>query len=211
MAVRAEAAMTDLIVYYAHPGHRFSRANKSMADLARKIDGIEFVDLYAEYPRHDVDVPREQKRLLDHQVILLQFPVFWYSAPALVKDWIDLVLEHGFAYGAGGDALSGKTLMLAVTAGGPEEAYSSGGYQHYPLRTFLTPFEQTARLCKMHFSAPYVLYGSLRAPDQQLLEPHVSGYGRLLESIRDNKFNFKSACSTEFLRAQNLDEFLEMS
>lgn len=201
--------MTDLIVYYAHPGHRFSKANKAMAGLAQGVEGIEFVDLYAEYPRHDIDVNKEQQRLLENDVILLQFPVFWYSAPALVKDWIDLVFEHGFAYGAGGDALADKTLMLAVTAGGPEDAYSSGGYQHYPLRTFLTPFEQTARLCKMHFSAPYVLYGSLRAEEENALQTHVTGYGRLIESIRDGEFDLDAACAADFLRAQDLAKFLE--
>jgi glutathione-regulated potassium-efflux system ancillary protein KefG len=186
-------AMSKLIVYYAHPGHKHSHVNKHMARAAARIDGITFVDLYADYPRFDIDVNVEQQRLLDHDVILFQFPVFWYSTPSILKEWQDLVLEHGFAYGKNGDKLAGKHMLLAVTGAGPAEAYTDQGYQHYPLRTFLTPLEQTARLCSMHFTAPYVLYGALQAPDAGLVDPHVDGYRHLLEAIRDDLYDFDVA------------------
>jgi putative NADPH-quinone reductase len=164
-----------------------------MARAARGVDGITFIDLYRDYPRFDIDVVVEQKRLLDHDVILFEFPMFWYSTPSIVKEWEDLVLEHGFAYGTDGDKLADKRMLLAVTAAGPEDAYTQNGYQHYPIRTFLTPLEQTARLCKMHFTAPYVLYSSLTAPTAGLVEPHVEGYVRLLEAIRDDRYDFDGA------------------
>ena len=185
--------MARLIVYYAHPGHKYSHVNRYMAQAASAVSGITFVDLYRDYPRFDVNVVIEQQRLLDHDVILFQFPMFWYSTPSLIKEWQDLVLEHGFAYGAGGDKLERKHMQLAVTAAGPEEAYTPGGYQHHKIRTFLTPLEQTARLCKMHFPAPYVLYASLRAPGAGLVEPHVNGYRELLEAIRDDRYDFAAA------------------
>ena len=143
--------MARLLVYYAHPGHKHSHVNLYMARAASRVDGVSFVDLYRDYPRFDIDVNVEQERLLAHDVIVFQFPLFWYSTPSIVKEWEDLVLEHGFAYGSGGDKLSGKQFMLAVTGAGPEDAYTHQGYQHYPIRTFLTPLEQTARLCKMRF------------------------------------------------------------
>ena len=93
--------MAKLLIYYAHPGNRYSHVNKVMASRARGIAGISFVDLYADYPRHNIDIDVEQKRLLDHDVILFQFPLFWYSTPSLIKEWQDLVLEYGFAYGEG--------------------------------------------------------------------------------------------------------------
>ena len=196
--------MARLIVYYAHPGHRHSQANKAMVAAARRVDGITFIDLYADYPRFEIDVDREQQRLLDHDVILLQFPMFWYSTPSLVKEWQDLVLEHGFAYGTGGDRLTGKRLMLAVTAAGPEEAYTSDGYQRYPLRTFLAPLEQTARLCHMTFAPPYVLYASLRAPADGLVERHAEGYRDLLEAVRDNRYDFAAVSDRDVVRFGDL-------
>ncbi|MEM8791937.1 MAG: NAD(P)H-dependent oxidoreductase [Pseudomonadota bacterium] len=185
--------MAKLVVYYAHPGHRFSRVNRAMAEAAAKVAGIDFTDLYAIYPRHDIDVAREQARILAADVILFQFPLFWYSTPSIIKDWQDLVLEHGFAYGAGGDRLSGKTMMLALSAAGPEEAYSPEGYQHHDLRTFLTPLEQAARLCRMHFSPPYVIHSALKAREDGRIDQHVAGYRLLLEAIRDDRYDFAAA------------------
>ncbi|MDX1481250.1 MAG: NAD(P)H-dependent oxidoreductase [Woeseiaceae bacterium] len=196
--------MARLLVYYAHPGQRHSRLNRALADIAREVDGISFIDLYAEYPRHEIDIDREQKRLVDHDVVLFQFPMFWYSTPSLVKEWIDLVLEHGFAYGKGGDALYGKRLMLAVSAGAPEEAYSPEGYQRHPLRTFLLPLEQTAILCHLAFTPPYTLYGSLRAADEHRIEPHADGYRRLLEAVRDDRFDFDAAARLDVITCDSL-------
>ena len=196
--------MAKLLVYYAHPGQQFSRTNVAMSKLAREINGITFVDLYAEYPRHDIDVHKEQQRLLDHDVILFQFPFYWYSTPSLIKEWQDLVLQHGFAYGHKGEKLAGKTMMLAVTAGGPEEAYTEKGYQHYPLRTFLTPLEQTARLCKMRFTTPYALYGALSVETDGEIKEHASGYQELLIAIRDDEFDFEKAAEFDVLSYHNL-------
>lgn len=196
--------MVKVIHYYAHPGHKFSHANKAMWDVAQSVDGVERVDLYAEYPRHNVNIDREQKRLLDHDVIVFQFPIFWYSAPSLLKEWIDLTLEHGFAYGKDGDKLSGKWMMLAVTAAGPEEAYSSGGYQNFDLRTFLTPFEQTARLSKMRFAAPYVFYNALRADPGA----HAAGFKTLLEALRDDAIDLEK---TEALSCLYHDSIADVS
>ncbi|MEL6522250.1 MAG: NAD(P)H-dependent oxidoreductase [Pseudomonadota bacterium] len=189
-----------VIHYFAHPGQSTSRVNRAMWAASSRISGITAVDLYSEYPRYDIDINREQARLLAHDLILLQFPFFWYSCPALLKEWIDLVLEHGFAYGKGGDKLAGKTLMLAISAGGPEEAYSKDGYQNHELRTFLTPFEQTARLCRMSFLAPYVLYGSLTEPE----DDHARGFVTLIEALRDDQFDLTSAKAAEVLTHTSL-------
>ena len=196
--------MSKLLVYYAHPGHKHSQVNKEMATAAKQIEKLTFQDLYAKYPRYDINVEAEQKLLLDHDVILFKFPLFWYSTPSLIKEWIDLVLEYGFAYGHGGNQLNGKSLMLAVSAAGPEEAYSSEGYQNHPLRTFLTPLEQTAKLCKMNFIPPYVLYSSLKAKDSGQLNAHVASYKSLLLGILNNTFDLTAASQYDFLSSTQL-------
>ncbi len=196
--------MARLLIYYAHPGQRHSQVNKEMARRAEQIDGITFVDLYRQYPRHNIRVDIEQERLEAHDVILFQHPLFWYSTPSIIKEWQDLVLEHGFAYGAGGTKLAGKTMMLAITAAGPVEAYTAEGYQHFTLRTFLTPLEQTARLCKMSFPAPYVLYSSLKAPSEGQVPPHVDGYVKLIEAIRDDRYDFIGAADRDVVTHDTL-------
>ena len=196
--------MAKLIVYYAHPGNRHSRLNREMAAVARAVADITFVDLYAEYPRHEIDIGKEQSRLLAHDVILFQFPLFWYSTPSLLKEWVDLVLEHGFAYGKGGDKLLNKRMMLAVSAGSPQDAYAPHGFQRHPLRTYLLPLEQTAVLCHLAFTAPYTLYGALQATDTGSIEPHAEGYRTLLEAVRDDRFDFAAVQQADVLDRDSL-------
>lgn len=200
--------MSRILVYFAHPGRRYSRANLGMAETVRHLAGINFIDLYEHYPRHDIDIETEQTRLLDADVIVFQFPLFWYSTPSLLKDWMDLVLEHGFAYGEGGEALKGKTLLCAITTASPEDAYSSTGFQRYPLRTFLTPLEQTARLCQMRFLPPYVLYDALKASEDERLQLHENGYKRLLLGLRESVFDHNGAERIDILKAATLDAVL---
>ena len=89
----------NVLVLYAHPSHARSEVNRPMFEAACNIDGVTAVDLYGEYPTFNMNVPKEQQRLLEHDVIIFQFPLFWYSTPAILKEWQDLVLEYGFAYG----------------------------------------------------------------------------------------------------------------
>ena len=63
------------------------------------MEGVRLHDLYEAYPDFLIDVEAEQALLLEHDVIVFQHPVYWYSSPAILKEWQDLVLEHGFAYG----------------------------------------------------------------------------------------------------------------
>lgn len=200
--------MAKIIVYFAHPGQKFSRANRQMAKAAAALDRITFVDLYAEYPRHDIDVAKEQARLLDHDIIVFQFPLYWYSTPSLIKEWQDLVLQHGFAYGHGGDKLAGKTLMLALTAGGSDDAYSPQGYQNHDLRAFLVPLEQTAHLCQMHFAAPYVLYSALKAEEDAEIAAHVDGYVQLLKAVRDDTVTLAEAQADEVWTTSTIQNIL---
>lgn len=184
--------MRRVILYHAHPGQRFSQVNAAMWTRAATVQGITRVDLYADYPRFDIDIDREQQRLVAHDVIVLQFPLFWYAAPSLLKEWLDLVLEHGFAYGRAGDRLAGKGLQLAVTAAGAQEAYGPGGYNRYPIRDYLRPFEQTARLCGMAFLPPYALFGALQ-DDAAARDRHVAGYATLLSALRDGRIALTDA------------------
>jgi glutathione-regulated potassium-efflux system ancillary protein KefG len=62
---------------------------------------------------------------------------------------VDLVLEHGFAYGDQGTALKGKTALWLISTGGGQAAYTEDGYAGFTVRQLLAPFEQTARLCGM--------------------------------------------------------------
>jgi glutathione-regulated potassium-efflux system ancillary protein KefG len=180
--------MARLLILFAHPALEKSRVHARLAREVPKLAGITFHDLYEAYPDFDVDVAHEQELLLAHDLIVLQHPFFWYSAPALVKQWEDLVLEHGWAYGSQGTALKGKRLLCLLTTGGGASAYQHDGYNRYTMRELLAPIEQTARLCKMHFLPPYVIAGTHRLTDADI-EREAGRYRRLLEQLRDEQID----------------------
>lgn len=196
--------MSKVLVYFAHPGQKDSRVNVRMAERAQQIEGITFVDLYAEYPRFQIDHIAEQERLVDHDVIVFQHPVHWYSTPALLKEFVDRVFDLGFAYGIEGDKLSGKRLLQAVTAGAPKEAYAETGYQNFPLRTFLTPMEQTAKLCQMTYLTPFVLYNVLAGNIEEHIHDHTEAYGTLLTALRDDTYDQAKAEKMDYVEAKDI-------
>jgi NAD(P)H dehydrogenase (quinone) len=85
------------------------------------------------------DVAAEQAKLLGADAVILQFPLWWFSMPAILKGWVDRVFAYGFGYGVGahggerwGDrygegTLVGRRAMLAITIGGREPHYSDRG------------------------------------------------------------------------------------
>ena len=152
------STLARVLVLFAHPAQHNSHMNRQLATVARRVEGVTLVDLYAEYPRFKIDIDKEQTRLLAHDVLVLQFPIYWYSTPSILKEWQDLVLEFGWAYGPGGTSLKGKKMITAVTLGGAETTYQSKGRNKFDLRTLLTPLEATANTCGMEFLPPLALF-----------------------------------------------------
>jgi glutathione-regulated potassium-efflux system ancillary protein KefG len=170
-----------------------SRVNRRLLAAVRGLPGITINDLYESYPTFDLDVKREQELLLAHDVIVFQHPFYWYSTPAILKEWQDLVLEHGWAYGKGGDKLHGKLTCNATTTGGPAAAYQHEGRNRFTMRELLAPWDQTAFLCGMKFLAPFVVHGSFRLGDDADVAPHAAAYRRLLEALRDGTLDLERA------------------
>lgn len=181
--------MSRILILFAHPRLQNSRTHAGLIHGLDKISHLTFHDLYETYPDFDIDVEYEQDLLLNHDVFVMQFPFYWYSSPPILKQWIDLVLEHGWAYGQKGKALKGKKLMPAISTGGREEAYRNGGFNKFTIREFLTPFEQTAKLCNMIFLPPFVIHGTHLATEKDI-ELGASAYHLLLNKIAEDKVDY---------------------
>lgn len=182
-----------ILVLYAHPSPDRSEVNRHLASAAAQTPGVSLVDLYAAYPDYGIDIEREQERLLEHDVIVFLHPLYWYSTPAILKEWQDLVLEHGFAYGTEGTRLHGKIFFSALSAGGPEQAYRDEGFHHFSIRELLNPLEQTAHLCGMVYLPPFALFSARTALDDGRLQSHVSEWVLLLEALRDDRLSISQA------------------
>ncbi|REL27711.1 flavodoxin family protein [Thalassotalea euphylliae] len=177
----ASQARKKILLLFAHPSQQRSEVNLPMFELAKSLDFVTYVDLYREYPRHHININREQQRLVEHDIVIFQFPFYWYSTPSLLKEWQDLVLEYNFAYGPDGTALHGKTFICALSAGGAEQAYRADGYNHFTVRELLQPLEQTARLTGMRYLPPFAIFSSRSTQCQR--QQHLAHWRKLLEAL----------------------------
>lgn len=106
-----------VLLLYAHPESQDSVANRVLLKPATQLSNVTVHDLYAHYPDFFIDIPREQALLREHEVIVFQHPLYTYSCPALLKEWLDRVLSRGFASGPGGNQLAGKYWRSVITTG----------------------------------------------------------------------------------------------
>jgi glutathione-regulated potassium-efflux system ancillary protein KefG len=178
--------MAAVLVIFAHPVLEKSRVHAAMLRHIRHLEHITFHDLYEAYPDFDINIEREKQLLLKHDWIIWQHPFYWYSAPAIIKQWQDLVLEHGWAYGAEGNKLAGKKIFNAISSGGSLEAYRENGRNRFTIRQLLAPFDQTATLCRMHYLPPFVVHGTHGLNDGDI-ELYALQYEQLLVAIANDR------------------------
>lgn len=157
------------------------------------------------------DVRAEQEKLKWADVLILQFPLWWYSMPAILKGWVDRVYAYGFAYGVGehsdshwgdrfGEGLfTGKRAMLIVTTGGWKEHYSSRGING-PIDDLLFPIN----------------HGVLYYPGFDVLPPFVAykvdrldeaGFAVIADNLRERMQTLTTAPPISY-RRQNGGDYL---
>ena len=157
-----------ILIIHAHPYPKHSRACRVLLDAVRDLPGVEVRSLYDLYPDFDIDVAAEQGALVRASLVVWLHPIYWYSVPAMLKHWFDVVLLRGWAYGKDGTALRGKHCLWVSTTGGDADAYSPGGMHAQRFENFIPPVEQTARFCDMHWEAPLVVHGAHLVSDAEL-------------------------------------------
>jgi glutathione-regulated potassium-efflux system ancillary protein KefG len=174
--------MNNVLVLFAHPRFEKSRVNRALLAALHGADCITVCDLYEKYPDFNIDASRERQLLLSHQIIVWQHPVYMYGAPALLKQWIDMVLEHGWAHGLDVTNLANKMVFNAITTGGTRASYASDGFNRFSIQDFLKPFEQIAHLCSMVYLPPFAVQGTYLLSKSEM-EGCGSLYRRLLERL----------------------------
>ncbi|GGG64686.1 NAD(P)H-dependent oxidoreductase [Paenibacillus radicis (ex Gao et al. 2016)] len=157
-----------ILVIVTHPSFDQSRANRALINELSPYDNIDVHNLHDEYPDWNIDIEREQQLLTKYDRIVLQFPLFWYSTPPLLKKWLDDVLAYGWAYGTGGDNLKGKEFIVSTTAGGSEQDYRSSGSYEFTMNEFLRPLQVSVKYTDAIYLPEFVVYGTLKATDDQL-------------------------------------------
>lgn len=190
--------MNTVLILFAHPRFEQSRANKALLSALHHENYITVHDLYERYPDFNIDTGYERNLLLSHNIVVWHYPFYMYSAPSMIKQWIDVVLEHGWAHGEGGCNMAHKIAFHTLTTGGAREGYSRSGYNRYSLGEFLVPFEQTARLCNMTYLPPFAVQGTYRLKDADFQA--VAGlYKNLLQRLAQGTFSIEEICQHELL------------
>jgi putative NADPH-quinone reductase len=173
----------SVVVNVFHPDLRRSRVNRIWAEFLLH-EGVKVRDMSRIAPSGSYDVALEQSICDEADLIVLQSPLYWYSAPAMMKQWIEDVLIYGWAYGDQ-YALQGKKWLSAISVGGREEEYTSAGSRGYSVSEFLRPLERTAAFVKMEWTEPYLLYGSGYVSEAEIAascEPYLRRIRALTQS-----------------------------
>lgn len=169
-----------VLVLLSHPTFADSVVNRRLIEAAEEIEGVRCRHLEALYPDFQIDVEAEQELVRQHDALIFQHPLYWYSSPPHLKLWIDRVLLRDFAFGRRDPETKGKTWRSVVSAGGPESAYGSDGFNAYPVTEFLRVFERTAIFCRMIWEPPLILHNTYSA-EQADIDAHVETYRACLE------------------------------
>lgn len=174
----ASPARSCLIIV-AHPRLDQSVVNRRLLEEVRDLPGVVVHDLYATYPSGHLgggmDLERERALLQSADSVVLQFPFYWYSSPALLKEWQDQVLTSAFYhhYDAVGATLAGKPVMVAVTAGADASTYGSEGRNRYSMEHLLAPLAATVWRCDLDWRPPFVVYAAGRTPEETGAAAHL--------------------------------------
>ena len=193
--------MNKILINFAHPAKARSNVNKALRKAVEGLENVTINDLYANYPDFMIDVKKEQDLCETHDVIIFQHPFYWYSTPAIMKEWLDLVLEHGWAYGSSGKALHGKVFFQALSAGGEADTYKKDGYNKFTINELTSPYQATANLCGMKWLPPFAVTGIHDSCPNEKIKQHAEDFRRTVIAFRDSLFDIDAVKKMEFLNS----------
>lgn len=151
--------MKTLIVV-AHPNLSDSKVNSSwIKELEKYPEEFHIHNLYEVSKKGIFNVSKEQQLIEAHDKIVLQFPIYWFNCPPLMKKWLDDVFLDGWAYGDN-NKMKNREVRLIVTAGIRESSYSSSGRYKHTLEEVLLPFEITFNYMQANYMGFYAFYSA---------------------------------------------------
>jgi NAD(P)H dehydrogenase (quinone) len=143
------------------------------------------------------DIVAEQKKLARAEILILQFPIWWFGMPAILKGWADRVLARGFAYVAESKydtgMLRGKTAMIAATTGTSADTYAPDGIDG-DIHTVLWPVHNgLLRYCGFDVIEPFIAYMPGRV-GPKVRQRYLDGYrARLFNIVHAPRLYFRPA------------------
>lgn len=140
-----------VLVISGHNDLKNSLANQTILnEIENQLPDVEVRKLDALYPDGKIDVAAEQAALLRADLIVWQFPMYWYSLPALMKKWLDEVFQYGFAYGSTA-VLGGKKFLVSFTTGAPADSYAGNADSFSDMTKLIEMYSNISKLCNLDY------------------------------------------------------------
>ncbi|WP_103327103.1 NAD(P)H-dependent oxidoreductase [Bacteroidetes bacterium endosymbiont of Geopemphigus sp.] len=177
----------NTLLLLAHPNLESSISNRRIIETISSLKDVEVHSLYNLYADKKIDVAAEQESLVKSDLIIFQFPMFWFSAPPILKTWQDQVLSPGFGFGAAQEdfKLKGKNLLLSITTGGKREKYHVGNSYNYTLDETLRPLQMMVNYCKMTYKGYIQSNGRPFTEKEDLDKEIINHTEKLIAFIKD--------------------------
>lgn len=174
--------MKKILVNLVHPNFEKSVVNKKLFNAINTLENVTINNLYSKFKDFEINSKEEQELLLKHDVIVFQFPMYWFSSPSFLKEYFDIVLEHNFAYGNNYN-LENKSFAIAVSCGGDEKAFCESGKDKKTVEEFLFPFFGTANYIKMDYKKPFITYGTEKKLSEETLNTFAKKYIEYIKEL----------------------------
>jgi glutathione-regulated potassium-efflux system ancillary protein KefG len=195
-----------ILILFFHPRFEDSKVNAKLVEGVKQLNGVTFRDMYELYPDFNINIKAEQAFLLEHDIIIWHHPFYWYNCPPLMKQWLDLVLEYGWAYGSNGKMLSGKWVMNVISSGGNFNVYQADGKNRFTHRAFLNSFEQTAQLCQMVYLPPFIVAGANKLLPNDI-EEYMIQYAQILHFLMHEPVDIDKLAAVDHFNQINAEQW----
>lgn len=155
-----QVVLSDLYAQNFNPVASWQDFTLPASELANSYLAAQQTAYRAQQMAADIHTEINKMHTADH--LILQFPLWWFAVPAILKGWLDKILVKGFAYDTGKifkeGLLRGKSASLILTTQSPESAYQTNGAHGATIEEFLRPLLHTLRFTGMEILTPYVIY-----------------------------------------------------
>lgn len=143
----------------------------------------QFEEIHAvEHHGFSPEIEAEMQKIEWCDLMIWQFPLWWFGVPAVLKGWVDRVFAMGRIYGRGKGDFSGKRALLSLSTGGPRETYMKGGHNG-DIMGILRPIHRgMLNFIGFDVLAPQIVYGPIRQSDAERKQ-QLSNYTKRLQGI----------------------------
>lgn len=117
------------------------------------------------------ELAREQARVMEAELLILQFPLWWGQPPGILKGWFDRVLAYGVAYVDGrrfsSGLMRGRRTLMSVTTGGPSQRFSDDDVYGTIDRVLWPVRRLTLEYMGYEVEEPFVSYAAPRVAEAE--------------------------------------------